>query len=420
MIRFAGIKLSLILIAACLIFCRCALPKPKETVPVTAEQETVKEKPVVIEVEPSYYVEKSVDGVEFIPLSASDLSVPNDAGIVSERDMDAVGDRDAHLRILFRSAYARALMRDMPLLGVLGIDRVHLWPENSRLTWVQNWRGTVSHFNSWGVAGLVLAVMNITADKVFTVSGEILDVYGKTSSYGGSNGVVGYGQPLTDDFFLKLTDYTMPVHAQRFEKGLIYVDGMGKSVFIAGKVPASLMENDKIVGFYDTSDIKLKEKLKFTFEKALETLVNQYERDIKADGPIDFLDFDGKIWVIEMGYHTFSLSGIYVQSCDGGLFIVMLPAPAMGEAEAAALEFSIFEEARTIASPFSGIISESIRIPSASGLAPYPLKNYAEIPEHLKSFALYGIPLTDSFVSIDKTMLCQRFSNGVFQSSILY
>jgi hypothetical protein len=285
---------------------------------------------------------------------------------------------------------------------------------------VQNWRGAVSHFNSWGVDGLVLAIMNTEADKVFTVGGEILDVYGKTSSYSGANGVAGYGQPLTDDFMLKLTDYTMPVHAQRFENGLIYVDGMGKSVFIAGKAPTGLVEIDKMTGFYDTNDIKLKQKLKFTFEKALETLINQYEQDIKADGPIQFLDFNGEHWNIKIEFHTFSLSGAYVQSYEGGLFIVTLPAQTIGDAEAAPLDFSIFEEARTIAAPFSGIISGGIRIPSASGLEPPPLKNYAEVPDLLKSLALYGIPLTDSFVSIDKLTLCQRFSNGVFQSSILY
>jgi hypothetical protein len=368
---------------------------------------------------PSPYVDRAADGISFTPEKLPTLPVPAEIGIISRKDASAAPDGGVYLSGLFRAAYREALMREMPLLGALGMDEAHLWPEKSRLTWVQNWRSASRFLNDpWGIAGLTLAVLNTAGDKVFTVSGDILNMYGNSSGLGGENGVTGYGPPLTDVFFIKFTDMTLPVYAQRFYNGLIYVDGMGKSVFTAGEAPSNLIKSDETVGFYPPDDAELRKKLKFTFEKAYRGIIDRYERPVKAGGPVEYLDFGGAAWLIETEEGAVSIAGLYVQQYDGGEFAVVLPVLAGGEDVAEDSVFWFLKDAHTIAPPFSAIINGSVRLPGALGITPHPLAGHGKTLEFLKSLALYGIPLTDSFVNIETMVFSQRFSNGVFRGSI--
>jgi hypothetical protein len=130
------------------------------------------------------------------------------------------------ISLSFRRAYGEALKRGFPLDGVLGGDRVHAWPVDSPLAWVQNWRSAEPYPNSWGLPTLVLAILGIDAKEVFIVRGAVLDAYGKSGGRGGANGVAGYGPPLGGEFA-----HNEGV-AQRFGEGLITVDASGQAVFI--------------------------------------------------------------------------------------------------------------------------------------------------------------------------------------------
>ncbi|MDR0685481.1 MAG: hypothetical protein LBF83_10195 [Spirochaetaceae bacterium] len=414
MILFTGAKTRLILILCCLPLFGCLSSRSEPT--VTVETLPAADPPA----EPPPYTDREVDGVSFTPEKLSAVTIPDHVGRVSGRDAGAEPDGGARIGGIFRAAYREALMREMPLEGVLGVDEAHLWPEKTRLCWVQNWRGaSLSFNNSWGIAGLTLAVLNTAGDRVFTVSGDILDMYGKSLGTGGENGVAGYGTPLTDVFFMKFTDRTAPVCAQRFTKGLIYVDSMGKGAFIAGKAPSGTVENDETAGFYPTDDAELRQRLKSAFGRAYRGLIDRHDRPVKADGPVEYSDFNGIVWSIETGEGAFSVAGLYVQQYDGGEFTVALPVLAGREGDGKTGVFSFLEDARTIEPPLSAIVNGNIRLPGAREITPHPLDEHGKKLVFLKSLALYGIPLTDSFVNIETMVLSQRFSNGVFRVSIL-
>jgi hypothetical protein len=380
------------------------------------ETPAVEDEFVVLVIEGPAYATKEVDGIFFEPMEISSPPVPEEVGVISERDAEY--SDGSGISGLFTAAYRRALIQEMPLNGVLGMDRVHRWPEYSGLTWAQNWSAAGAP-NSWGISGLVLAVLNEKSGKVFTVTGGILDIYGKNLGIGGANGVIGYGTPLTDVFSMELSDYPHPVYAQRFDNGIIYVDEMGKGGFIAGKAPSTSIDDDEMIGFYPTDDAESRENLKKSFKKAYKSLVDRYEGAIKADGPVEYLDFDGNTWTIEAGESILFLNGIYVQYYNKGAFASALPYFSAENGDAAK-DFPFLKEACTITPPFSRIIFGGVRLPSAEELTLYPLEEYAWRPPLLKSFALYGIPLTDSFVSEETGMSVQRFSRGVFRSNILY
>ena len=412
MIRFTGAKMRLPLILCCLPLAGCL--SSRNVPAVAAPVETV------LVAEPPPYIDREADGVSFTPEKLPAYTVPGYAGRISARDARTEPDGGARLGGIFRAAYREALMREIPLEGVLGMDEAHLWPEKTGLCWVQNWRSaSPSLNNSWGIAGLTLAVLNADGDKVFTVNGAILDMYGKPLGTGGENGVAGYGTPLTDAFFMKFTDITAPVCAQRFTKGFIYVDVMGKSAFIAGHAPSSMIETDETAGFYPTEHVELREKLKFTFGRAYRGLIDRHDRPVKADGPVEYLDFGGNAWPVETGEGSFLVAGLYVQQYDGGEFAVALPVITGVEGGGETGVFSFLEDARTVEPPFSVIVNGSVRLSGALEITPHPLDHNGKKSLFLKSLALYGIPLTDSFVNIETMVLSQRFSNGVFRVSIL-
>ncbi|MDR0403158.1 MAG: hypothetical protein LBH35_06165, partial [Treponema sp.] len=118
-------------------------------------------------------------GFRFQPASVPLLAVPPDVGTFSEYP---AANSDPVVKA-FHEAYVEALLRGIPLKGVLGGDRVHFWPGRDPQGRIQNWTNGAEEANSWGLPGLVLAIGGAgnpgETYRVYTVSGRILDRYGR-------------------------------------------------------------------------------------------------------------------------------------------------------------------------------------------------------------------------------------------------
>ena len=140
----------------------------------------------------------------FIPSELPDLTIPPGVGTVSREPEEPAARLDPEgrqeLTESFRAGYREALLRDLPLIGVLGGDLVHGWPREDPSVWVQNWRSSRPRPQSWGIPSLLLSLADIGRRRVFTVSGAILDHYGRVNQETGANGAAGYGPPLGDTF----------------------------------------------------------------------------------------------------------------------------------------------------------------------------------------------------------------------------
>lgn len=170
-------------------------------------------------------------GLVFIPARPPPLVPAPGVGVINRlASMTLSAEDRAVLRDSFRAAYLDGLLRDLPLAGVLGGDQVHLWPDANPSAWVQNWRGARPAPNSWGIPSLILAIRGIETagemNRVFIVDGEILDYYGTSAGRNGANGGIGYGSPRGEKFF-----YNGGI-AQRFDHGLIVIDGEGRGRFV--------------------------------------------------------------------------------------------------------------------------------------------------------------------------------------------
>ncbi|MDR2144309.1 MAG: hypothetical protein LBP29_08070, partial [Treponema sp.] len=165
-------------------------------------------------------------GFRFQPAPFPVLDIPPDVGTLSEYPFEDSGDSVA---LAFREAYVEALLRGLPLEGVLGGDRVHFWPNDNSPGRIQNWISSAEEANSWGFPGLVLAIGSAgnsgEAYRVYTVSGRILDRYGRSPGPNMENGAVGYGYPAGEVFFRD------GAAVQYFSKGSIVADETG-TVFV--------------------------------------------------------------------------------------------------------------------------------------------------------------------------------------------
>jgi hypothetical protein len=392
----------------CLPLCACVSAKSKSVVEIV-------EAPPEDKVEP-LYSDGNMAGVSFIPEAAPEIAVPDDVGSISGMDSGAARalGQEAWLRAIFRRAYAEALLQNIPLAGVLGMDRLHRWPENTGLTWVQNWRSSVYTFNSWGIPNLVMAILNTEGTEVFTVSGAILDYYGQSQGIGGANGVEGYGSPLSSVFFLNQGPDAGLSVAQRFEKGLIYLNNRGKGFFIPEEAPSRRLTLDENAGFFQTQDDELREKLKEAFKNAYIRLVDRTGEAPPSDGSVEFISLGTERWLIGGDSFEGGVNGFYVQFFGKLSAALVLPA---GEGGAPAENYS----ARILSAPFLEILLQKIRLPAALGMELYPLPQDAgktAAGALLASFALYGIPFSDLFVLEEKGLIFQRFSKGLFEGTI--
>ncbi|MDR2182396.1 MAG: hypothetical protein LBN92_06945, partial [Treponema sp.] len=176
--------------------------------------------PSAVQGDYSKMIEKP-SGLFFRYEAVPDLSVPSEVGLLN-------GDtplRDT-LSVIFAEAYAEALLRGLPMTGVLGSDRVHQWPATSPAAWSQNFASGDETPNSWGLPGFVLALSDLeNPAAAYLVSGELLGAYGKSAGYNGANGAAGYGVPRESGRFEN------GAAVQCFSRGTIRA-GRSGSVFI--------------------------------------------------------------------------------------------------------------------------------------------------------------------------------------------
>jgi hypothetical protein len=374
--------------------------------------------------------------MEFIPAPLSWPAIAPGIGFVTREREDPVTklneDEMKALTESFRTAYIEGRLRDQSLEGVLGGDFIHSWPPAAPLCRVQNWRDRDGAPNTWGIPSLVLAIRGMRENRVFTVRGDILNVYGKSAGRKGANGVAGYGAPLGEEFL-----YQDGI-AQCFEHGLIYVDPAGKGRFIPGAVPSALQAVPETLGYVNGDD----GSIRGDFQEAWKRGMNQSGGlrnlpGLKADGPVLRLDFSGTPWEIPMDGQTVDadtqtfaagripVTALYYQRFNQDSVLFLLARIPAASAQALGTVF----HTRIIATPFleaflagrdhplPGADAPRLFIPQAgvSGLRPEDAPFHEAV---LQGLARYGLPLTDAAPSRegDTFRETQRFSQGWMMS----
>jgi hypothetical protein len=326
-------------------------------------------------------------GFLFRPDPVPNLDIPPDVGTLSEYPSANSGDP---VVLAFREAYAEALLRGLPLKGVLGGDRVHFWLAGDSRCRIQNWISDSEEANSWGVPGLVLAIGEDSGEKrygVYTVSGRFLDRYSRSPGPNTGNGAAAYGYPVGEVF------YRDGAAVQRFSKGSIVVDKKG-AVFIPAPEEAESPETGtvpEIAGvFYEG-----------------EALSGKLPK--KSDGPVASVAFP-EPWI--MPGSGIPVSGIHVESYDEGKSVfVVVDSPALPK------------RVRFLTGSFLAILLHpEKKIPGAeneTSADPVPPVNSPYVKALLEGFSLYGVPLGDSLplASTDEDagflfQEAQRFSKG--------
>jgi hypothetical protein len=256
-------------------------------------------------------------GLVFIPADPPVLVPAPGVGIINRETM-ARGtslSEEAVLRDSFRAAYVDGLLKELPLAGVLGGDRVHGWPDTNPSGWVQNWRSTRPVPNSWGIPSLILAIrgVEITQDRVFVVDGEILNYYGTSAGLDGANGDIGYGSPRGEKFF-----YDNGI-AQRFERGLIVIDGQGQGSFLPEEAPSSGLEPLPDLGNFP--EVPWNGKVREAFVTAWKMTLDR-GIEMVPDGPGQYLSGFSRDPVSQ---DAEELKGLYIQTFNGGSALLILP-----------------------------------------------------------------------------------------------
>jgi hypothetical protein len=324
------------------------------------------------------------------------LDIPPDVGTFSEYPAADSGDP---VTAAFHEAYAEALLRGLPLEGVLGGDRVHLWSNDNSLVRIQNWTSGAEEANSWGFPGLVLAIGGAGnpggSYRVYTVSGRILDCYGRSAGPNIGNGVAGYGYPVGEVFFRDGTA------VQDFSRGSIVVDKAGTSF-----IPSAVLEEAAGSGPPLHEDFSgLAPEIANAFSAAIgETLGGGSAG--RSDGPVVSVVFSDP-WIIPGP--DIPVSGVYIKSYDMGESIfVFVDAPTLPK------------RVRFLTGPFLTILLRSgNRIPGAENEIPTASVSGMESPyikALLEGFSLYGVPLSGRLaVELDEPGTfreAQRFSKG--------
>ena len=333
-------------------------------------------------------VEDLPSEIFFIPEPMPLLFIPNDAGGRSENPEDETG----LIRDAFREAYAEALLRGINLTGVLGSDRVSPWPEAAPLSWSQNWANAERGPNSWGIDNLVLALGDYEAlaglsgiagkensyARVFTVSGAILDIYGKSAGYNRANGVIGYGIPLGDAFF------SGGAAVQRFSKGRIIAAREGSRFSYEDDLFFSMIENleeeEMETEFYGKT-IPPEASSAFIYAWAFAFS----GRNAASDGPIEKIAFP-RPWLIETGGGSFSVKGFYFKSYNKSLDILVL-------IEADGLPLRVHH----LYGPFLQAILANKRLPGLDTERKFGTAAGKGLGRSLaEGFAVYGPPLSNT------------------------
>jgi hypothetical protein len=293
-------------------------------------------------------------------------------------------EREA-LSASFRGAYIDGILRGVPLSGVLGGDLVHGWPENNPSGWVQNWQTTEAKPNSWGIPSIILAVQNIeiaremAQDRVFIVQGGVLDFYGKSAGMGGANGDTGYGSPRGEEFF-----YNGSI-AQRFDLGIIIVDGNGQGTFVPGVPPSEGIAPPPEVGTFTSPPASYGDRVRDAFLTAWKMALDRNIEAMVPDGSGTYVSFSTD----PFGFPDSGAKGIYVQTFNQRTALLVLI-----DTDALPLH------ARFIMPPFLDILlfPENYSPRDSKGLSALNV-NFSGgdsfIRQLMRGFALYGLPLTD-------------------------
>jgi hypothetical protein len=306
----------------------------------------------------------------------------------------------------FRAAYVDSLLRGVPLAGVLGGDFVHGWPDDDPSGWVQNWRGSDSAVNSWGLPRLVLAVRGLRAGanmgRVFIVRGTLLDHYGKSAGINGANGDTGYGSPRGYEFFYKGN------LSQRFDLGLITVDREGRGTFVPEDPPSLSFSVPAETGVFQggVPSVEAGETVREAFVTAVKMAVDRGVESMIPDSPGEYITVT-KVPEEFAGGEV--LKGLYIQTFNGRtIALVLADSPRL----------PLFP--RFIAAPFLDTLLDAPKstVPGGENLNVQNLDfsggdNFSR--SLMAGFMKYGIPLTDPLPYTDENgspREAQRFSKG--------
>jgi len=328
----------------------------------------------------------------FLPADFPSLEIPPGLGLITmdRRDRAAsLNEREkAALSLSFRAAYIDGLLREAPLAGILGGDLVHGWSANNPNDWVQNWRTSAPEANSWGIPQLILAVRGgeTSGERVFMVQGKILDHYGKSAGRNNANGNAGYGSPRGYEFLYK------GKLAQRFDFGLITVDGEGKGAFLPEAPPslelneAADIEVNPIGAFvYVPSAAAVGADIRSAFVTAWKMALDRGVETMTCDGSGQYLLFVNDAWDLS---GVEALKGLYIQTFNRRTIALVLPDSPL-----------LPPYPRFIASPFLEVLLAPSRpVSGAETLKPLDIKfsggdDFSRAL--MRGLALYGIPLTD-------------------------
>jgi hypothetical protein len=338
--------------------------------------------------------------VRFTAAAAMKPSLPSAVGAVSTDLAGRLSASDsAALTAAFRDAYVEAVFRGVRIEGALGGDRVNRWLTMERGAYAQNWRSGNPTPNSWGLPSLIIASRPIEGDRVFVVSGAVLDAYGRGEGVGEANGVAGYGAPVSDEF-----SYENGV-AQRFARGLMTIAEDGARGFLQEKAPsAAIYPSDRVGSLDEKPPLNLTEKvIRAAFRSAWTAAVDRGVQPAEADGTI---------------------SAVVLPAAE-------LPSQAKPSAEAAT-STDLFtqpddaEKALSLSEPVRvesvliqtyGNSAWALALPIGEGIGlrarflESPILDLLLFEGSWKAgFTKYGVPLTDPFPREGKT--AQRFSAG--------
>jgi hypothetical protein len=344
------------------------------------------------------------DGAYFIPQVLPDLSIPLDVGARSEDP----SDESAGLMDAFKEAYAEALIRGLPLMGVLGGDRVNPWPETAAESWSQNWASSGTEPNSWGIPGLILALGDYRASSgtpVYTVYGQVLNQYGKSAGYNGTNGAAGYGIPLGELYF------SGGEAVQRFRRGRIIVSREGSRFQFEADTVTPLLESlseDEINREFGGKNIPPEVSAAFVRAWAFAFADSETETERESDGPVVRINFS-KPWVLQTEGEPVSAGGFYIKSYNSGDDVLIL-------VEGQNLPVRVHR----LSKPVLSVLLSRERLPGLE--RERPLGNSGGGSALGKSlaggFALYGPPLSDALPwpaeseEAPPFLEAQRFSRG--------
>jgi hypothetical protein len=284
----------------------------------------------------------------------------------------------------FRDAYADALIRGLPLRGVLGSDRVHPWPGRNPESWSQNWAGEGREPNSWGIPELFLALGVYRPENplvpdtvVYTVYGRILDLYGRSAGYSRANGAAGYGAPL-GEIFLENGEVI-----QRFSRGRIVLDG-GDGRFIPRDDPFMARLRDLTIEEIDGefSGPGIPPEAVWAFARAWAFAFS--EGGPESDGPLLWVPFS-RPWILQSEGNPVSALGFYLKTYNQGRYVFTA---------AAAKELPL--RAFLISGPVLAVLLDGKRIPGTEGLRPLGrISGGNDFTRSLAAgFAFYGLPLS--------------------------